>query len=192
MDGKKHTIKSFNVTGIGAASKAVSLEVKDFNKMNVTIGGTRFAGSMGTYHVQSADVGGVWAKSSATVHVTATSAARPAGTIEELLPDGETATVTGGKWTFKMAATVKLSKDKSTYLVDDANGKTNKSGLKLTYTPKKGTFKGSFKVYALEGAGKAKKLKKYTFNVSGVVVGGVGYGAATCKKPTVSWSVKVR
>ena len=57
---------------------------------------------------------------------------------------------------------------------------------------KKGTFKGSFKVYALKGAGKARKLKKYTVNVSGVVVDGVGYGTATCKKPAVAWPVTVR
>ena len=56
---------------------------------------------------------------------------------------------------------------------------------------KKGTFKGSFKVYALEGAGKSTKLKKYSFNVTGVVVDGAGYGVATCKKPSVSWSVTV-
>ena len=57
---------------------------------------------------------------------------------------------------------------------------------------KKGTFKGSFKVYALEGAGKARKLKKYTVIVSGVVVGGVGYGMATCKKNAASWPVTVK
>jgi len=77
-------------------------------------------------------------------------------------------------------------------LVDTSGDKTNLSAMKLTYTPKKGTFKGSFKVYALEGSGKATKLKKYTIKVSGVVVGGVGYGTATCKKPAVSWSVTVR
>ena len=76
-------------------------------------------------------------------------------------------------------------------IVDTSKGKTNLSGLKLTYTPKKGTFKGSFKVYALDGSGKTVKLNKYTFNVSGFVFDGVGYGKATCKKPSVSWSVTV-
>ena len=77
-------------------------------------------------------------------------------------------------------------------VVDETKGKTNLSGMKLTYTPKKGTFKGSFKVYVLEGTGKATKLKKYTVKVSGVVVDGVGYGIATCKKPAISWSVLVK
>ena len=62
----------------------------------------------------------------------------------------------------------------------------NLSGLKLSYANKKGTFKGSFKAFELTGADK-KKLKKYTFKVSGVVVNGVGYGVATSKKPVVNW-----
>ena len=36
------------------------------------------------------------------------------------------------------------------------------------------------------------KLKKYTVKVTGVVVDGVGHGVATCKKPVVSWTVKVQ
>ena len=111
-----------------------------------------------------------------------------------------------GKWKFAKAASVKWAKPKKGaaqpeiydevsgkgLIVDATKGKTNRSGLRLTYTPKKGTFKGSFKVYALEGTGKATKLKKYTVNVSGVVVGGIGYGTATCKRPAVSWPVTVR
>ena len=36
------------------------------------------------------------------------------------------------------------------------------------------------------------KLVKYTMNVTGVVVEGVGYGKAACKRPAVSWPVKVQ
>ena len=75
-------------------------------------------------------------------------------------------------------------------MIDTSKG-GNLSAMKLTYTPKKGTFKGSFKVYALEGAGKATKLKKYTVKVTGVVVNGVGYGVAICKKPAARWAVTV-
>lgn len=75
--------------------------------------------------------------------------------------------------------------------VDDTKGKTNYSAMKLSYTAKKGTFKGSFKVYVLEGEGSATKLKKYSVKVSGVVVG-FGYGMATCAKPAASWSVTVK
>ena len=207
LDGKKHAIKALNLTEIdGTTSKAVSLEVKDFGTMEITIGGTRFAGSMGKHHVQSATVGGNWSKGGSKVYVVATSATLPVEVLEDLLPNGEPVTAVGGKWKFAKAAGVKWAKPKKGaalperydeasgkgLVVDTSADKTNLSAMKLTYTPKKGTFKGSFKVYALEGAGKATKLKKYTVKVSGVVVGGVGYGTATCKKPVVSWAVTVK
>ena len=136
----------------------------------------------------------------------AASASLPAGTLEDLLPVGEPVVAAGGKWKFEKAASVKWAKPKKGaalpeiydeasgkgLVVDTSGDKTNLSGLKLSYTPKKGTFKGAFKVYALEGAGKSTKLKKYTVKVSGVVVDGVGYGTATCKKPAASWPVIVR
>ena len=173
--------------------------------MAVTIGGEQFAGSLGKYHVQSAAVGGNWSKGGAKAYVDTTAAALPAGTQEKLLPAGEPVAAANGKWSFAKAASIKWAKPKSGaalpeiyddeaqkgLVVDTSAGKTNLSGLKLTYVPKKGTFKGSFKVYALEGAGKARKLKKYTVNVSGVVVAGVGYGQATLKKPAAAWAVRV-
>ena len=206
LDGTKHAIKAVNIEGIdGVSPKDVSLEVKDFGTMSITIGGTQFAGSMGKYHVQSASVGGNWSEGGTKVYVDATSASLPAGALEELLPDGEPVVASGGKWKFAKAASVKWAKPKKGaalpeiydeasgkgLLVDMSAGKTNLSGLKLTYTPKKGTFKGSFKVYALEGEGTATKLKKYTVKVSGVVVDGVGYGMATCTTPAVNWAVTV-
>ncbi len=206
LDGKKHAIKAVNLEGIdGVSPKDVSLEVKDFGTMSITIGGTQFAGSMGKYDVQSADVGGNWNKGSAKVYVDATSASLPAGALEELLPDGEPVVASGGKWKFAKAASIRWAKPKKGaalpeiydaesgkgLVVDTSAGKTNLSGLKLVYTPKKGTFKGSFKVYALEEEGKAIKLKKYTVKVSGVVVDGVGYGTATCKNPALSCPVTV-
>ena len=207
LDGKKITIKAVNVTGVDStAPVTVSLEVKGHGTMTVTIGGEQFAGAMGKYHVQSAVVGGSATGTGTKVYVDATSASLPAGVLEELLPDGEPVVASGGKWKFAKAASVKWAKPKKGaarpeiydeasgkgLVVNTSAGKTNLSGLKLTYTPKKGTFKGSFKVYALEGSGKATKLKKYTVKVSGVVVGGFGYGTATCKKPAMSWAVTVK
>ena len=211
LDGKKHAIRAFTLTGIdGAASKEVSLEVKDFGTMSVVVGDAAFAGSMGKYHVQSATVGGDWNKGGAKVYVDMESASLPAGTQVYLLPDGEPVVASGGKWKFAKAASVKWGKPKQRagsqevkmalfdanagkgITVDTSAGKTNLSGMKLAYTPKKGTFKGSFKVYALEGEGKAKKLKKYTVKVSGVVVDGVGYGTATSKNPDLSCPVTVK
>ena len=208
LDGKKTTFKAVDASNIdGTAPVTVSFKVKGLGTMTVTIGGTQFAGSLGDWHVQSADVGGAWSGRGATVTVAIGDVSMFAGTVVSgLLPADEQATVNGGKWSFAKAASVKWAKptkgaawsefyDESSgkdLIVDDTNGKTNLSGLKLTYTPKKGTFKGSFKVYALEGAGRATKLKKYTVKVAGVVVDGVGYGVATCKTPAVRWAVTVK
>jgi hypothetical protein len=63
----------------------------------------------------------------------------------------------------------------------------NASGLKLKYNAKDGSFTGSFTVYALEKG----KLKKHKASVSGVLVDGVGYGAATIKK-LGSWTIAIR
>ncbi len=91
------------------------------------------------------------------------------------LPDG--LAVTGGaKWTLPKAGKVVYVKGTTT--VDEAKAGENPSGLKLTYKAKDGTFKGSFKAYADVGG----KPKATTVNVSGVVVDGIGYGAAMVKK----------
>ena len=208
LDGKKLTLKAANADGIdGTAPATVSLEVKNVGTMTVKIGGDKFAGSLGGWHVQSGAVGGDWTGRGATVGVDAGDVSMFAGTVlTDLLPNDEQATANGGKWAFKKAAGVKWAKPKKGaeppeiydeesgkgLIVDTSKDKTNLSGLKLTYTPKKGTFKGSFKVYALEGEGKATKLKKYTVKVNGVVVDSVGYGTAMCKKPAASWPVTVR
>ena len=62
-------------------------------------------------------------------------------------------------------------------IVDDSKAGTNPSGLKLTYSAKDGSFKGSFKAYSVV----AGKLKATTVNVSGVMIGGKGYGTASVK-----------
>ena len=209
LDGKKHAIKAFVATGVdGASPKQASLEVKGLGTMSVTIGGGQFAGSLGGGHVQSASAGGNWTKTDSVVQVEVPDAdiAKFAGAVvKDLLPDGEPVILSGGKWKFATAAGVKWAKIKPGVepfggLKDEASGKgllvdtskgANLSGMKLAYTPKKGTFKGSFKVYALEGSGAKTKLKKCTVKVSGVVVDGVGYGEATCKKPSIIWTVGV-
>ena len=60
------------------------------------------------------------------------------------------------------------------------------SDLKVTFSPKDGSFKGSFNVYVTHG-GRMRKLKA---KVSGVVVGGVPHGTAVIMKK-VSWPVKL-
>ena len=91
------------------------------------------------------------------------------------LPDG-VAVGGGSKWTLPKAGSVAY--EKGTTTVDEAKAGENPSGLKLTYKAKDGTFKGSFKAYVDVG-GKPKATK---VDVTGVLVDGVGYGAATVKK----------
>ena len=205
LDGKK---RSYKAQSVDVTGKTVTV---NFGGLNVTIDGDYFEGGedrAGGLSVRSTDVGGNWTGRNATVAVDATDFSMFAGTVlEAFLPDGEQATVKGGKWKFSKAAGVRWARPKrgaalpETYdaksgkglIVDTSAGKTNLSGLKLTYTPKTGLFKGSFKVYALEdlSSGK-KKLKKYTANVTGVVVDGIGVGQATIKKPTAGpWLVTV-
>ena len=185
LDGKKLTAKGGKVA-VNGESATATLAVKDGTAATVTIGKNGVSGSWNGAEIKSAEVGGNWTRTDAKVYVDA--ANLPAGTIEELLPDGEPVLAKGGKWAFNKGASVKLSKDKSKAEWDTSGGKSNLSSMKLTYTPKTGLFKGSFKVYALEAA----KLKKYTANVTGVVVDGKGYGQATIKKPASGpWAVTV-
>ena len=104
------------------------------------------------------------------------SAAVPGGYASgDLMTESLTTDMQGVKFDIDRAGMVKLSKDKAT--LDLSKAGTNPSGLKLTYTIKKAVFKGSFAVYQLTGG----RLKKFTANVTGVVVGGVGYGSAAIR-----------
>ena len=189
LDGKK---KSYKAQSVDVTGKAATV---NFDGLSVAIDGDSFSGGEGLpggLSVSAANVGGDWTRDGAKVYVDATGADLPAGTVAEVLPDGEPVIAKGGKWAFNKAAGVKLSKDKTSAERDTSKGKTNLSGLKLTYTPKTGLFKGSFKVYALEGAAGAKKLKKYTVAVTGVVVDGKGVGQAAIKRPAAGpWAVAV-
>ena len=81
------------------------------------------------------------------------------GVDDSLLPADVEVTVSGTRWTTPKS--------------------DNPSGLTLSWSSAKGTFKGKFKVFAVTEAGKSKK---YTAVVSGAVLDGVGYGTATIKK----------
>ena len=204
LDGKRRTIKGLAAAVGAAAPLTVSLEVMKVGTMSITIGGDQFAGTLGKWHVQTAKVGGNW-NSPPTVSVNAGDLSVFPGTVlDTLLPSAEKGASSGLKWTFAKATSVKWAKPKAGeapvtldaasgkgLIVDTSKDRTNLSGVRLTYTAKKGTFKGSFKVYALEGSGAATKLKKYSLQVGGVVVNGVGYGSATCRKPAVNWAVTV-
>ena len=116
------------------------------------------------------------------------------GLLADYLPDGLAVGLNKTKWVVapdekgKAAKAGKVAINKKTGEIDETKLGENPSALKLTYTAKSGSFKGSFKAYALDAKG---KIKSYTVNVTGVMVGGTGYGTATLKKPAVSWPVAV-
>ena len=97
----------------------------------------------------------------------------------------EVMVTTGAKWTLPAAGNVRYDRESEEYV--DAKDSANPAGLKLTYVAKTGAFKGSFKLYAVDSAG---RLKKLTANVSGVMVGRQGYGTATVKG-VGSWPVAI-
>ena len=186
LDGKKRTLKAaaFNVP----ADRPIvaNLSVKGLGTLALVIGDDGFEGTVGGYVVADAKVGGNWTRADSGVYAVATSGTLPPGTIEDLLPDGEPVRVKGGKWVFDKAASIKYAK--GVLSGDTDPKKPNLSAMKLTYTPKTGLFKGSFKLYALQGG----KLKKFTVKISGVVVDGEGTGVAKLAKPAVTWSVSVQ
>ena len=186
LDGKKRTMKA--AAANVAADKPISanLSVKGLGTLCVMIGDDGFEGSVGGYTVAAAKVGGKWTRTDTKVYAVATSATLPPGTVESLLPDGVSVRVKGGKWAFDKAASITYKK--GVLSGDNDPKKPNRSAMKLTYTPKTGLFKGSFKVYAVQGG----KLKKYTVKVTGVVVDGEGTGVGKLAKPAASWRVSVR
>ena len=161
-----------------AADGTFTLKNSSYLMAEARIGGALKGGSSGTFSMEGFNL------------------SVPGEVQDDLLPYEEAFKVSGTKWQFAKAATVKWAKDRVTkeygLVVDDTKGKTNLSGLKLTYTAKTGQFKGSFKAYALEEKNGRTKLVKYTVNVIGFVVDGIGYGEASCKKPAGGpWTVTV-
>lgn len=103
------------------------------------------------------------------------------GVLPDFLPEYEPISVKSGKWELAKPAVVKYSKgafDQAAYDKGVAQGKTNVGALKLRYSAKDGSFKGSFKIYQLKDG----KLKKLNTTVNGVVCDGAGYGSALIKK----------
>ena len=187
MDGRKLSVKSVKLPVDGDERLHGTLQVKDGTTIDLTIDEDEMWGTWKGMSFDSSDnyVGGALENGrELTFHFAngIVADALPDGTIKELLPEGTRIAVSNGKFALGKAPTVKWAKDRTTnvsgLVVNDSNGTaTNYSGLKLTYTPKTGMFKGSFKIYAVQN----DRLKKYTAKVSGIVVNGTGYGIATIK-----------
>ena len=90
----------------------------------------------------------------------------------------------GAQFELDKPGKVAMLKDKSG--VDMSKAGSNPSSLKLKYKMKNCTFKGSFMAYAIDGG----KLRKVKVRVSGVVLGGKGYGTAMIKK-VGGWAISI-
>ena len=101
-------------------------------------------------------------------------------TYADYLPNGLSVSQNGAKWIVEdgKAGKVQLAKGAlSPTEVDVAKLAKNPSALKIAYTAKTGTFKGTFKAYTLMRG----KPKATTVNVTGVLVNGTAYGTAMIK-----------
>jgi len=127
---------------------------------NAVVGKVGALGANTAFHIGE-DGAALWSKLAGNV-------------LTDYLPDGVPVTQKGNKWVVPKAGKITLKKG----VLDDSKAGANPSALKLTYKAKDGSFKGTFKVYAVVGG----KLKATTVNVTGVMVGDVGYGTATIKK----------
>lgn len=190
-DGKKLTIRASSSNGAsGRISTYVSVAGADSASISISDGG--LSGSWNGYRIVPANIGGEIYKS----------ASFDFGDIPEEINgywvdypcEDEPVSMNGVRWTCAKPASMKWKKcppradcGYGSWIVNDSNGKTNVTGLKLTYNAKQGTFKGSFKVFTWSPGG-----KKYNVSVSGVVVDGVGYGTATLKRPSMSWPITVK
>lgn len=193
LDGskKRYASKTVQISGVAGGIRVNWGEGAD--ALAVTISGNQFTGGQnlaGGISVRTASVGGSLASGSPRAYVEETATATAGEVLVRYLPlDGEPITVNGQKWTFGKAVSVKYVKDRGTgayAIVDNMDasvGRTNKSGMKLSYSAKTGVFRGSFKAYVISdgGSGRAGRLRKYTVKVSGVVVDGAGYGTASNK-----------
>ena len=182
LGGKKYTSKAATVPTGDTVTK--DFEVKKLGTLTLTFGANGFSGTLDGATVTSVDA------NSATTDGKATFAAGDlsslSGVLTKYLPQDELVTRTEKKW--KVAAKagklkyVKPNEKKGVAGGLEATG-SNIAALKLTYTPKTQTFKGSFKVWTFDEA--KKKLKSVSAKVTGVVVNGAGYGEVVVKKAKI-------
>ena len=95
---------------------------------------------------------------------------------EDLLPADVSIVPIGSRWALPRADRVKFDREDGGYEALTDFG--NPAALKLVYSAKDGTFKGSFKVYGVTDAGRGKTM---TATVVGAMVEGVGYGSAVIR-----------
>lgn len=185
LDGKKHKIKAGTLALADDGRTYSGLTVQDYGAMTLRLWANGFQGY----------IANGWKMESATIDsmpqgtLTFTISPYP-GSINgrnivrtEFLPLGMTLKSTGSKFILPKAGTVAYKRG---VLSVSKGGEANPSGLKLSYSAKAGTFKGSFNLYALD----AGKLTKYPAKLTGVTVEGYGFAIVTFKKLTTEDPVR--
>ena len=203
LDGKKLTARGGKVT-VGGATVSTTLKVKNNTLATVTVDVGGMAGSWNGCRIARADIGGELNKTG-FFDVSDAPYDAPYELVDGLYaqirvpnstsawPEYEPVAMNGRTWSCRAAARMKWI---ASNCYGDAclacpcswgwvvvGGGPNYSGLRLKYNKANGTFKGSFNLYLRDerrGSNKAKGLKK-RFNVTGVVVNGIGYGVANSR-----------
>ena len=186
LDLRKRTIKA-SVASVSDGTATYTLWAKGSTvPLQLTVTTSGAYGMWGSAQIEDGRVGGALAKSSMVLRVPDFSLGLP-GEVPSLLPrSGEAFSYDGLRWRFPSATKVSYGKSKGatgpSLNIDMENGRKNRSAMKVSYNGKKGTFKGSFRDYALVPGAKGVKLVKNTVKFTGVVVDGKGFGQATCRK----------
>lgn len=203
VDGRSFVLAAARVRADAEPVLAPDLQVKKLGTLDLWLGSNGFAGRIvdtpwGTLDVHTANFANARTAGAAEFCLEATqeelSAALGKAVRGECLPLAEPITVLrNGKWTCRKAAMVKyvLAEDGTWKLLGAEGTEKCPSGLKLTCTPKKSTFKGKFMVYSTSGSAARPRLQKTSAAVTGVVIGGEGRGRATVKG-VGSWPVHVK
>ncbi len=186
LDGKRYRIIKAPMTIKENSPAIAKLAVKGFGTLEIAIGDDGILGVIGNeYIVQSAQVGGSWAKTDSCVNIDFNTDNTPPDAICDLLPYSEPILASKGKWAFAKTS-LKTSKVKGGgYKLAYPDNVANPSAMKIKYSPKTGTFKGTFRLYT----GTADNAKSSTVTITGVVVDGAGFGRASQKSPAAIWNV---
>ena len=211
LDGKKYAVAStsFEVNEEGPSARD-GIVIKKFGVMSLALGENGFEATIRTTDGLSLTAvserlsGGISSEGATFRVMGLPSEISGLALISGCSPDGERIAVDKrGKWVLGKAASVKYKK---TTVRDPETGKKvssyqlvglddpkrpNRSALKLSYAAKTGLFKGSFTAYCNAGTEAKPKLKKFTFTVTGLAVGGAGTGVAVCKKPALTCAVTI-
>lgn len=157
-------------------AKDGTVTVESVSAWNATASKNPFSAELETLAADEAKLGNgslVFSLSEVPVELAGAKVVPAATDGTTMLPDGMTVAVSGGKIVLPKAGKAKADKSGGIVVVGE-----NAAGLKLSYTAKTGELKGSFSFYVQKG----NKIKKVKATLTGVIVGGKGYGSAVVKK----------